>query len=654
MSSDLKISQMTFSGARPVNNDIPWVGGTPIDNYRSTLQDITGMYSNFTAGDRALAGVPTAGWAAAGGVYFVVNGGAIYPYLARAGTDAQSVPNIIRPTDYAGGTNELVFDLLTFYTDGVIVGNGSITDTTPGLVVAAGGSGNRNIFLTPTGAAGNVTVGTSGILVLDNGASQATFSAAGTAVWTGAASLTPGAGTNLNISLTSTALASVTNSSGATMRLSNTGTTAVSQYELYSSATSFGSLAYAPAGGANDGLIIRDGRTDAQAKITFQLQSAEVARLVAGNLLLGTTTNTAGSGNLVVAGGTVTAGAAATSLTLSGGSSGASLVLGSGASAGASLAVRAGGRLNLTAAASNDAYVEYVGNAGTAGTTSVVVGQSGVGLGVIYNRGNYALTFGTNSLERGRFTETGNLLIGTTTDMASTAGGLTVAATGSGATATAVNTGGLRSANFGLSTVSGGASYFGGAVSIASTTPSTGIGTGALQVAGGVYAGAASVFGSTATFAGATLTLAPSSAEATITSKGRASGTNPLATTSRGGTLTLTNLDTTDNNAEAISFHNSNDLAIASIVAQNVSHTGRTGKLYFNVSNGAAPVEALSIASTGAATFAGAVTSPTIAHTPAAAPSSPASGWIIYVDSGDGNKLKAKASTGTVITLATP
>lgn len=40
--------------------------------------------------------------------------------------------------------------------------------------------------------------------------------------------------------------------------------------------------------------------------------------------------------------------------------------------------------------------------------------------------------------------------------------------------------------------------------------------------------------------------------------------------------------------------------------------------------------------------------------TPIAAPSSPATGWYLYVDSGDSNKLKAKASTGTVVTLGTP
>ena len=39
---------------------------------------------------------------------------------------------------------------------------------------------------------------------------------------------------------------------------------------------------------------------------------------------------------------------------------------------------------------------------------------------------------------------------------------------------------------------------------------------------------------------------------------------------------------------------------------------------------------------------------------PAAAPSNPSTGWLIYCDSGDGNKLKARASTGTVVTLGTP
>lgn len=41
--------------------------------------------------------------------------------------------------------------------------------------------------------------------------------------------------------------------------------------------------------------------------------------------------------------------------------------------------------------------------------------------------------------------------------------------------------------------------------------------------------------------------------------------------------------------------------------------------------------------------------------TPISAPANPTTGnWRIYVDAGDGNKLKAKASTGTVVTLGTP
>lgn len=39
---------------------------------------------------------------------------------------------------------------------------------------------------------------------------------------------------------------------------------------------------------------------------------------------------------------------------------------------------------------------------------------------------------------------------------------------------------------------------------------------------------------------------------------------------------------------------------------------------------------------------------------PQTAPSDPATGWVIYTDAGDGNKLKAKASTGTIVPLATP
>ena len=35
-------------------------------------------------------------------------------------------------------------------------------------------------------------------------------------------------------------------------------------------------------------------------------------------------------------------------------------------------------------------------------------------------------------------------------------------------------------------------------------------------------------------------------------------------------------------------------------------------------------------------------------------PDAPASGWVLYTDANDGDKLKAKASNGTIRTLATP
>jgi hypothetical protein len=40
--------------------------------------------------------------------------------------------------------------------------------------------------------------------------------------------------------------------------------------------------------------------------------------------------------------------------------------------------------------------------------------------------------------------------------------------------------------------------------------------------------------------------------------------------------------------------------------------------------------------------------------TPSTAPAAPSTGWTFYVDSGDSNKLKAKASNGTIVTLGTP
>jgi len=90
-----------------------------------------------------------------------------------------------------------------------------------------------------------------------------------------------------------------------------------------------------------------------------------------------------------------------------------------------------------------------------------------------------------------------------------------------------------------------------------------------------------------------------SSGSAEAIFKGYASGTNVDATTSRGTALNLINLDTTNGNANAIVFHNSNQLSTSYISAVNVNHTSRTGDLVFGTSNGAAPTERLRITSGG-------------------------------------------------------
>jgi hypothetical protein len=80
--------------------------------------------------------------------------------------------------------------------------------------------------------------------------------------------------------------------------------------------------------------------------------------------------------------------------------------------------------------------------------------------------------------------------------------------------------------------------------------------------------------------------------------KGSASSTNIDATTSRGGTIALYNLDTTNGNTSAVEFYNSNELASSYISGVNVSHVGRTGAMVFGIANGSAPTEQMRLTST--------------------------------------------------------
>ena len=58
-----------------------------------------------------------------------------------------------------------------------------------------------------------------------------------------------------------------------------------------------------------------------------------------------------------------------------------------------------------------------------------------------------------------------------------------------------------------------------------------------------------------------------------------------------GAQLSLYNYNTTDGNSTAVSFLNSNGLAIARVLGNNVSHSSRTGALVFMTSNGSHPTE---------------------------------------------------------------
>ena len=105
-------------------------------------------------------------------------------------------------------------------------------------------------------------------------------------------------------------------------------------------------------------------------------------------------------GNLTVSGGTIT-----------GGTSGLSLASG-GTNQNLSITPSGTGRVHIAKPAGQDSYIELAGNGNTAGTSSVVIGQSGADLGVLYNRKNAALSFGTNGTETARFFANGNLFVG--------------------------------------------------------------------------------------------------------------------------------------------------------------------------------------------------------------------------------------------------
>jgi hypothetical protein len=177
---------------------------------------------------------------------------------------------------------------------------------------------------------------------------------------------------------------------------------------------------------------------------------------------------------------------ATTPLTLAGGSTGASLVLGQGTTAAdVTLTAKGTGSINLDAGAvtARSVYVNSTSTLGPAfefrksGTILGIIGSSAQIIGgATTHLGLFAISsirFWTNNsgTEVAQFSTGGNLLIGTTTDIAGT-GGLHVAGTGTASTTTS---GALRvGSNVGLSGNAGGASYFGGQVHATSSVFTSG------------------------------------------------------------------------------------------------------------------------------------------------------------------------------------
>jgi hypothetical protein len=93
------VGDPTYLTAAQARAEFPSRGITCAD-FRSGITALTG------GGSSALDGVVTVGVAAGYLIAFEISGQGVKHYRLRAGTTAEASPGIIRPDDYAGGTNE--------------------------------------------------------------------------------------------------------------------------------------------------------------------------------------------------------------------------------------------------------------------------------------------------------------------------------------------------------------------------------------------------------------------------------------------------------------------------------------------------------------------------------------------------------------------
>jgi len=329
-------------------------------------------------------------------------------------------------------------------------------------------------------------------------------------------------------------------------------------------------------------------------------------------------------------------------LTLAGGSSGASLVLGQGATAAnVSLNATTSGFLSFTK--SEDSITPSLARLLNAGATTagryneIIFGKSlgNGGAGTMGYKSDTAtpansrlffVHYGNNQDTGGiNLTNTGNLLIGGTTDISGTGGlkifGSTAGSAGAGAL---VVTGGLSA---------GAASYFGGAVNVAGVLYGAGTNTWALQsvgasgalVAGGWLYGINNGFNITpngAGVAGATLMLAAfdgTGYREMLSTANVASGASTLRLAGYGGPTTVGGTLGVAGTA-TFSRDNSTGLAAISLPNDESSIAGPSANTFIKMGGNlnlsansqwaalTAGVNRLTITSAGAATFSGAVT----------------------------------------------
>jgi hypothetical protein len=267
---------------------------------------------------------------------------------------------------------------------------------------------------------------------------------------------------------------------------------------------------------------------------------------------------------------------AATNLTLAGGSSGASLVLGQGATASTLAFTGVNQWLLINGTAASNGYTFRSARQGT--TLGFYHSTTYAALGTVSNHPLDFLTFdGSTQM---RLTTTGNLLIGTTTDMSGSAG-LKVA----GTTAASSSTAGAFLVGNG--TAATNVAIGGGKINVGSTEASTSSTTGAGIFAGGIYAGAASVFGGD--------TITQSAAQANIILNSTTAANPSFITFQSAGTST-----------GFIGQSQSNNLIITG--ASSGDMVLRTQAKNFRVSTDSGSTSAFTLAATtGAATFAGAI-----------------------------------------------